>query len=88
MTITVEDLERDPTLILRKVRRLGRWSMLFAAIAVTAAVYNWTQREAAAGGREPIVCLYDCADNGPCENDKYCLGPCVCDLDLEECVPE
>ncbi len=36
----------------------------------------------------PIVCLYDCADNGPCENDSYCLGPCVCDLDLEECVPE
>lgn len=37
----------------------------------------------------PIVCLFDCAENDPgCTNDSFCLGPCVCDLDLEECVPE
>jgi hypothetical protein len=34
------------------------------------------------------TCLYDCDDNPEwCDNDSYCLGPCVCSLIDNVCVP-
>ena len=78
-----EELARESELIFRKTRRLVRWTLVMAAVAVACAVV------AIASTPAPIVCLFDCAENeGGCTNDSFCLGPCVCDLDLEECVPE
>jgi hypothetical protein len=60
-------------------------SLFFLGIGISTHLHQ----DAQAAALEPIVCLFDCAENEEgCTNDSYCLGPCVCDLDLEECVPE
>ncbi len=31
---------------------------------------------------------FNCADNRPCANDAGCLGPCICDVESNSCVPQ
>ena len=36
-----------------------------------------------------VAHCFDCSVNEEgCFNDSGCLGPCVCDIELEECVNE
>ncbi len=36
---------------------------------------------------EPYCYEFNCADNRPCRTDEGCLGPCYCNLELNECQP-
>jgi hypothetical protein len=67
----------------------GTFAACLVALAIGIGAHLEQDAQAAPLSSAPIVCLFDCAENEEgCTNDSYCLGPCVCDLDLEECVPE
>ena len=62
-----------------------RW-MLFLGFVV-AAICGFAFVQAVRAQPAPCLKDYPCYENPSCDNDDYCLGPCVCHEETSRCVP-